>query len=109
MRSPRRRRSASSAGWQVAAPPAVIGPDGQPQSDWISKRPEGFDRNLSFVNVTGVSSDAAAIALADCVPEAMTHLPHGQSQTLYERTLGDCVFGRSAAFGSAALANALSW
>ena len=53
-------RPASSAGWQVAAPPAVIGPDGHPQNEWIAKRPEGFDRNLSFVNVTGVSSDAAA-------------------------------------------------
>ena len=53
-------RSAASAGWQVVAPPAVIGPDGHPQNEWIAKRPESFDRNVSFVNVTGVSSDAAA-------------------------------------------------
>jgi hypothetical protein len=53
-------RPASAVGWQVAAPPAVIGPDGQPQNAWISKRPESADRNLSFVNVTGIASDAAA-------------------------------------------------
>ena len=29
-------RPASAAGWQIAAPPAVIGPDGRPQSQWIS-------------------------------------------------------------------------
>lgn len=52
-------RPASSAGWQIAAPPAVIGPDGQPQTEWISKRPESIDRNISYVNVTGVASDAA--------------------------------------------------
>jgi hypothetical protein len=53
-------RPASAVGWQVAAPPAVIGPDGQPQTQWISRRPESADRNLSYVNVTGVASDAAA-------------------------------------------------
>jgi hypothetical protein len=49
---------APSAGWSVAEPPQVTGQDGQLQSRWISKRPESAGRNLSFVNITGVSSDA---------------------------------------------------
>lgn len=53
-------RPAASAGWTIAAPPQVVGPDGQPQVDWLAKRPENLDRNLSFVNVTGISSDSAA-------------------------------------------------
>lgn len=53
-------RPAASAGWQIAAPPQVTGPDGQPQTGWLAKRPESEGRNLSFVNVTGVTSDAAA-------------------------------------------------
>ena len=53
-------RPAASAGWQVAAPPRIIGGDGTPQSDWILKRPEAAGRNLSFVNVKKISSDAVA-------------------------------------------------
>jgi hypothetical protein len=53
-------RPAASAGWQVAAPPRVTGPDGEPQTRWLSRRPESAGRNLSFVNVTDVSSDPAA-------------------------------------------------
>lgn len=53
-------RPASSAGWTVTKPPAIIGADGQPRTDWLDKRPETSDRNLSWVNVTGISSDAAA-------------------------------------------------
>ena len=52
-------RPASAAGWRVAGPPVVIGPDGQPQSEWLDKRPDGLDRNLSYVNVTGIESNAA--------------------------------------------------
>jgi hypothetical protein len=52
-------RPASSAGWEVALPPQVIGSDGQPQDEWISKRPEEAGRNLSFVNITGIASDPA--------------------------------------------------
>ncbi|NIW36727.1 MAG: hypothetical protein GWN32_09395, partial [Gemmatimonadetes bacterium] len=47
---------APSAGWSVVEPPRVTGPDGQLQNEWISKRPESAGRNLSFVNITGVSS-----------------------------------------------------
>jgi cytochrome c553 len=53
-------RPAASAGWQMVAPPRVTGPDGQPQDEWLAKRPAELTRNLSFVNVTGVESDAAA-------------------------------------------------
>jgi hypothetical protein len=53
-------RPVSAAGWAVVAPPQIIGPDGQPQLDWLAKRPESMGRNLSFVNVTGISSDSAA-------------------------------------------------
>ena len=42
------------------APPQIVGPDGQPQVDWLAKRPESLDRKLSFVNITGISSDSAA-------------------------------------------------
>ena len=53
-------RPAVAAGWAVTATPEIVGPDGQPQLDWLAKRPEALDRNLSFVNITGVSSDSAA-------------------------------------------------
>lgn len=52
-------RPAASAGWLSVAPPQVTGPDGQLQTGWLDKRPEGDGRAISFVNVTGVSSDAA--------------------------------------------------
>ena len=32
----------------------------RPQSDWIDGRPERFGRQITFVNVTGVESDAVA-------------------------------------------------
>jgi len=53
-------RPASSVGFVVVAPPDVEGPDGKPQIEWLSKRPESQSRNLSFVNVTGIASDSAA-------------------------------------------------
>ena len=52
-------RPAASAGWSVVAPPKIIGSDGQQQLDWLAKRPESFGRNLSFVNITGISSNSA--------------------------------------------------
>ncbi|MGH0036682.1 MAG: hypothetical protein ACQGVK_16790 [Myxococcota bacterium] len=51
-------RPASAAGWTVVGAPSIIGPKG-PQSDWIAKRPESMGRNITFVNVTGVESNAA--------------------------------------------------
>jgi hypothetical protein len=53
-------RPIASAGFTSVAPPDVEGPDGAPQHEWLSKRPESQARNLSYVNVTGVSSDSAA-------------------------------------------------
>ncbi len=53
-------RAATHAGWEIVGAPTIIGPDGSPQSDWIEKRPERFGRNLTFVNISGVESDAAA-------------------------------------------------
>ncbi|MFT4572701.1 MAG: hypothetical protein ACI8W3_001267 [Myxococcota bacterium] len=53
-------RSATLAGWEVVGAPTIIGPDGAPQTEWIEKRPERFGRNLTYVNITKVESDAAA-------------------------------------------------
>jgi hypothetical protein len=53
-------RPASAAGWGVVGAPTIIGPDGKPQSEWLERRPLRMDRKVTFVNVTGVSSDAAA-------------------------------------------------
>lgn len=53
-------RSATTVGWEVIGAPTIIGPDGSPQTEWLAKRPERFGRNLTFVNVTGVESDAVA-------------------------------------------------
>lgn len=52
-------RPATSVGWMIAAAPQIFGTDGAAQTDWLGKRPEAAGRNLSFVNVTGVSSDSA--------------------------------------------------
>ncbi len=53
-------RPVASAGWQVSAPPQITGPDGQLQTKWLARRPEGEGRNVSYVNVTDVVSDSAA-------------------------------------------------
>lgn len=52
-------RPASAAGWEVVGTPTVIGPDGKPQTEWLSRRPERAGRSISFVNVTGWKSEAA--------------------------------------------------
>jgi hypothetical protein len=57
-------RPAASAGWQVVAPPEVTGADGARQEAWLARRPESAGRNLSFVNVTGMASDAARARFA---------------------------------------------
>ena len=51
--------AASAAGWEMASPPVVTGPDGKPQAGWLGKRPEAAGRNLSYVNVEGVESNSA--------------------------------------------------
>lgn len=52
-------RPAASAGWAIAAPPQIFGTDGIAQTEWLGRRPEAAGRNVSFVNVTGISSDSA--------------------------------------------------
>ena len=52
-------RPASAAGWRVIGRPTVIGADGRPQSDWIAKRPDSLP-GITYVNITGTKSDAAA-------------------------------------------------
>lgn len=52
-------RPAASAGWAVVAPPEISGSDGKPRNAWLERRPESFGRNLSFVNVPGIESNAA--------------------------------------------------
>ena len=51
-------RPASAIGWEVVGAPTIIGPDGRPQRDWLDARPERFGRAITFVNVTGIESDA---------------------------------------------------
>ena len=51
-------KSATAAGWTVVGTPTVIGPNGQPQSKWLDRRPERFGRNVTFVNILDVESDA---------------------------------------------------
>ena len=53
-------RPAPSAGWQVVAPPKVLGSDGKPQEGWLGKRPEDAGREVSYVNITDIASDSAA-------------------------------------------------
>jgi hypothetical protein len=52
-------RPAASAGWQIAAPPEITA-GGAPRMDWLDRRPADMGRNLSYVNVPGIQSDAAA-------------------------------------------------
>jgi hypothetical protein len=53
-------RPASAAGWEIVGAPTIIGPNDRPQSDWIDGRPERFGRAITYVNITGVESDAVA-------------------------------------------------
>jgi len=50
-------RPLSALGWEVVGAPTIIGSKG-PQSSWIARRPEREGRNITFVNVDGVSSSA---------------------------------------------------
>lgn len=50
-------RPAPAAGWGVADAPVIRGPDGKQQTKWLEKRPASLERNISYVNIEGVSSD----------------------------------------------------
>lgn len=51
-------KPATSAGWAVVGAPTVIGPNGEPQTKWLDRRPERFGRNITFVNISDIESDA---------------------------------------------------
>ncbi len=75
-------RPAPSAGWQIARPPVINTPDQPDQQEWLSRRPKRAGRNLSYVNVLNIQSDAAKQqwARADVVftlraPEAKGRYP----------------------------------
>ena len=53
-------RPVASAGFQILGAPTVIGQDGKPQTDWVNARPESRGRNISYVNIKGISSDPEA-------------------------------------------------
>jgi len=57
-------RPASAAGWTVVGAPTIIGTDGKPQTEWLSRRPERVGRGITYVNVTGVASDASTGSFA---------------------------------------------
>lgn len=52
-------RPASSAGWTVVDAPEIRGSDGKQQTKWLEKRPASLGRNISYVNIEGISSDVA--------------------------------------------------
>ena len=51
-------RPATGVGWVVARDPQILGQDFQEQTDWLAKRPLSLGRNLAYVNVTDLRSDA---------------------------------------------------
>lgn len=50
-------RPATAVGWEVVMPPQILGGDGQPANSWLEKRPEATSRNITYVNIPGVSSN----------------------------------------------------
>ncbi len=46
-------RPVQGNGWLIVGPPAVIGPDGKPQTFWVDKRFTGLAKNVNFVVVGG--------------------------------------------------------
>jgi hypothetical protein len=53
-------REIQGEGFQIYSPPHVIGPDGNAQEQWLSRRYDGLARNLNFVVVFGVTTDLKA-------------------------------------------------
>ncbi|HEY8120240.1 MAG TPA: hypothetical protein VII78_02895 [Myxococcota bacterium] len=51
-------RPATGVGWTVTSDPQILGQDFQEQTEWLAKRPLSLGRNLAYVNVTGLRSDA---------------------------------------------------
>ena len=53
-------REIQGEGFFIDGPPRVIGPDGKPQEQWLSRRYDALARNLNFIVVFGVKADLAA-------------------------------------------------
>ncbi|MGE4652579.1 MAG: hypothetical protein AAEJ53_16960 [Myxococcota bacterium] len=53
-------RPIASAGFTVVEAPEVTGADGEPRDEWIERRPESMGHGISYVNIPGIHSDAAA-------------------------------------------------
>jgi len=53
-------RPVASSGFAVVEPPQVTGADGEPRDQWVERRPESMGHEISYVNVPGIQSDAAA-------------------------------------------------
>jgi hypothetical protein len=50
-------RPATAVGWEVVKPPQIVGAEGQPVNAWLEKRPEEIGRNITYVNIPGISSN----------------------------------------------------
>lgn len=55
-----------AAGFFITAAPTVIGPDGQPQTQFLDGRFAGLGKNINFVNIAGVKGDVEAGTYQDC-------------------------------------------
>jgi hypothetical protein len=53
-------REIQGEGFQIYSPPRVVGPDGNPQDQWLNRRYDGLAHNLNFVVVFGVKTNIAA-------------------------------------------------
>ena len=53
-------RPITSADFAVVGAPEVTGADGESRDEWIERRPESMGREISYVNIPGIHSDAAA-------------------------------------------------
>lgn len=53
-------RPAASSGWQVLDKPRVVGPDGQPQTQFTDRRNPKLWPGISYVNVYDVKTDTVA-------------------------------------------------
>jgi len=52
-------RPVTGEGFFVVKPPDIIGQDFKEQTRWLERRPEALRRNLTFVNVLGIHSNAS--------------------------------------------------
>lgn len=53
-------------GFFISSEPAVIGPDGKPQTTFLEGRAKELGKNINYVNITGVQGDADAKSFPTC-------------------------------------------